>query len=1192
MFLRSLSLRGFKSFANKSVLKFEEGIAAIVGPNGSGKSNITDAALWVLGEQKAKTLRGSTMQDVIFSGSTTRQSLGVAEVSIVLDNTGGLIPIEYGEVTILRRCYRSGESEYYLNGSPCRLIDIQEILSDSGMGREMYSIISQGKLDEVLNSRPEERRRLIEEAAGILKHKKRKERALRKLNSMEDNLTRARDILKELNRRLSPLEKQARAAVIYNALADELKEAETAVAVIELRRFQNRWELQNEKVENLKQELEELGQRLRAEESVIETCEDQLESLETVFGDLGEYRRRTEGIKQQINSGLLFLEEKGRNLIERLSDLRQKRYQDNSRLQSDQKEMGRIEKEKLEADKELTELYSELSVLRKKAEQVKKESAKIGERYNAAAKELESGRSELDKVRSEAGLSASASASVKNQIDFFIKRKAEIRQRYRELEKEKQSTSSEMRNLEGEIGIESSSLDSVNAELNELTTELDDSNAKLTEEIKKSDAVNARIKALSSVIDDLTPNRPTDLFTENNIDDGIIGRINDYISVEKKYETAIEAVLDQDIYALIAKDYPTIFRSVNSLTPKGERQSFVPVAGSITARHTPEIAGAKAAVEVVMCDKKIKPALELLLQNIYIVEDLRPEYQKMIKSAGCVFVSLNGDVIDYHGVVRWGRSKKEEIGLISCKRELGELKNDLVNLNADANDIKVTINDLKEKYLKKIEAKERIENGLREKELTLEKTGSRIAAAEDQMKVLENDTEDLEKAIDQAKASLTRHDEVAGKHSGEAAGLVGRVEAAEKELDKLGSERDGQTEKERNISRELGECQIKMASLTERQVFLKKQLLKLTGEINGIKYSLDSGKNIEEALERLRSRIEPVHALYTSLRLKTEKWADYLKNKADAELAESKDVREKLKEAQEKTRTIHGKVNDLKENETRLQVSQAQIEVQVNATIEKLVDELRIPLEAALKTVAQDIDINEAEKKAKRLRSELTDLGTVNPMAAEEYREISERHDFLSKQMDDLIKSKRALEKVVTAIDKKISEKFAKTLAEVNGNFKKVFAELFPGGSVELISTEGDDISEAGLEIEAQPHGKRLQSLQLLSGGEKSLVGLAFLFAIYHTRPSPFYILDEVEAALDVVNLQRFINLLIKLKNETQFLIITHQRMTMEIADTLYGVTMQADGVSQIMSQKLSDIDKKEGNDGEKELAETAEVRS
>jgi len=1195
MFLRSLSLRGFKSFANKSVLKFEPGITSIVGPNGSGKSNITDAALWVLGEQRASTLRGSTMQDVIFSGSTTRQSLGVAEVSLVLDNSKGIIPIEYSEVTVLRRCYRSGESEYYLNGSPCRLIDIQEILSDSGLGREMYSIISQGKLDEVLNSKPEERRKLIEGAAGVSKHKKRKDKALRKMNSMGDNLTRAKDILKELNRQLIPLEKQAKNADVYFDMRDELKEAEVAIAVIELRGYQKKWEDKSGRLEEIKKKNAGFDKDYQKESQVIRDCEGELESRESVVGDINEHRRRTEGVEQQINSGLLLLEEKGRNLIERLSELRQKRYQDESRKKARTEELDRLEKERAQSDKSLGELYNELSILRKKTEQTKKESRSANDEYESLRKNLERARTKHDESKEALGESNTSISTAREQIDFLNSRKEAASVRESELSENIKASEGEVKKLRESLDKSMSVVERINVDVESLRDEVRKSALECEEANTENNRLIAKVAALDNLSNDLRQYNKTaeNLLKQGKKTDSIFGRVEEFISVSKEYEKAMEVALSRDLSTLIAKDYREIFKAIDSLGGDDSPVSLIPAFGVGTEINPEVIDGAKRALDVVKFDKEISEAISLLLEEVYIVDDLEVFLKNGNRYPRKTFVSLKGEILTAKGVIRKGFLKDESLGLIGCKREIKELRERQQVVESNAKSKENALYELKDGLERTEKDRDDKREAIRVDEAREISLRDKIVNLKEQLELLNNESTELNEGIESAKEEINRSDGKLGQHSGELEKLKEKIVFGETELDDLQKKREGSIEREKVTTTALSQCQVGIASFTERQVHLKQQITKLTDEIKESDDAFRFSENVERALERLRSRIEPVHDLYTDLRLKAEEWKEILKMQVEDEYNVTKETRTNLKAAQERSNQLLGKINELKEDETKVQVGIAKIEAKVNTTIENLVDELQVPLEKALEIVPEDSEIGAYEEKAKSFRLKLAEIGTVNPMAAKEYKEISERHGFLTDQIDDLLKSKKSLAKVVSAIEIKIEEKFNATLKDVNDNLQKVFGELFPGGKVRLIEIEGDDLNEPGIDIEAQPHGKKLQSLSLLSGGEKALVGLAFLFAIYYTRPSPFYILDEVEAALDDVNLQRLINLLEKLKDETQFLIITHQRRSMEIADSLYGVSMQADGVSTLMSQKLSDIER-QGGDGrrEKELAKTAEIGS
>ncbi|MEW6189537.1 MAG: AAA family ATPase [Actinomycetota bacterium] len=902
MYLKSLTLRGFKSFADKTFLKFEPGVTIIVGPNGSGKSNITDAILWVLGEQNPRALRGSSMEDIIFVGSPLRPPLGLAEVSLCLDNSDGFLPIEFSEVVATRRMLRSGESEYLINDSPCRLANIQDLLSESGLNKNC-SIVGQGKLEEILTSKSEERRVLLEEAAGVLRHKKRKERALRKLVSMDHNLVRIKDVLQEVNRQLKPLKVQANRAQTHEKLSKQLRDLEVELCIMELQELQSKWNDLKIKRENLNSKIDALREELTSEKGKLEQLHNSLEEKGIQVSDIGEQRRHLQGIYERLNSRLLLLEEKGKNLIERLSELRQKIHQLEMKKDQREKEISQLKEEKLVTDTELKRIYIRLSELHQRMKTFGTERKKIEGKIEQIEQAIYSKQSKLARE----------------------KRTWELQSAWIELE------------------------------------------CTLT-------------KALSSLRKQA---KKLALCQQNLLD------------------------LSQEL---------------------GERESLRDLA--------------------------------------QLCQDVKAELEKI-------------------------QDEQETIQENFLKA--------LENLPGRAPNIG-------DKFQKKLK--------------------DEIASLEEEITILHREMEVLER-----KRGLS-------------------------------------TEGEDKIRQEITQCQAELASLEERRVHTEKQLVTAKEELNEIKYLLKSEYGIDRSLERLRKRIQPLHNLFCQLVNEIEQWDSKLENMATDEENLSRRIRKSIKESQTKVGFLNGQIEQLRENVHHIEVSQAQLELKVKTLVEKIVEEYGVPLEKALKDSPRGSK-GTHEFQIQKLKEEIAKLGPVNPIALKDFAALEERQKFLNTQINDLLESKRTLGKIIRAIDKKIEDRILETFEEVNLNFQSIFFYLFPGGKGELILTDRDDVLNTGIDIKAQPSGKRLQKLSLLSGGETALVALAFLFAIYHTRPSPFYVLDEVEATLDDVNLQRFIAVVSKLRGKAQILIITHQGRTMEIADAIYGISMQADGVSKLISQKF-----------------------
>lgn len=942
MYLKSLTLRGFKSFADRTSLEFESGVTVIVGPNGSGKSNITDAVLWVLGEQSARSLRGSSMEDVIFAGSSSRPPLGLAEVNLCLDNSSNRIPIEFSEVTVSRRVLRSGESEYRINNSACRLLDIQDLLSDSGLGREMYSVVGQGKLEEVLNSKAEERRALIDEAAGVLKYRKRKEKAVRKMVNIEQNILRLKDIVREVEKQVRPLKDQASQAQIFNELSRELRDLEISLAVSELKELQAYWESETKKQTNLKNRLDELKGSLRNEEEKTTTLRTELENLGSESGSLYGRNAELERALERLLGTLSLLEEKERNFTERSKGLGQE-------------------------DNDL---------------------------------------------------------------------KTRLVQRERELSQSR----NELKEIMEALTIAAGHLDSARKEESELSITLEDYGT----------SVEAASKSL--------------------------GELKEQLADRERFLSGAETALG------------SLGNEVSLLTSRMQAS---------------KIRGEEARL---LIEQKTKFLADISFRMSRIVAGLR----------GCLVRELHGRAL---------------VGDLKC--------NELENVEMLRKDLLLHFEKelaaIRARLQKRNEVDELVRAKLDEKSRQLESKKELIAART-------NEVEELRRALRELEESLS--------------GSWNQREKLRERIDAL--------------KNEIGTLQVKIASLDERRNSLERLIGNQRAEIRETELNrrdrLQAMSKLGRSLDRVCSLKNLVHKLIRRVEQELEK----LKHSARDEAVAFGDIRHLIRESEAAGNRLREQMAASQESLHEVELSKAQLELKVQASVQKIVDEYDLPLERALEKYPLEIETEETEKAARRLRARIAGLGPINPIAIQEYNALEERHGLLVSQCEDLSRSRKMLFKILKEIDRKIEGTFLEAFKEVNANFQFLFSSLFPGGKGELSLTDPDNVLESGVEIEVYPDGKKAQKLSLLSGGERALVALALLFAIYLRRPSPFYILDEVEAALDDGNIQRFIGLLNKMKEHSQFLIVTHQKRTMEAANSLYGVTMQADGVSRLVSQKLN----------------------
>jgi chromosome segregation protein len=1169
VYLKSLTIKGFKSFADRVHMALEPGVTSVVGPNGSGKSNISDAVLWVLGEQSAKTLRGNSMEDVIFAGSSARQAVGVAEVDLVLDNSDGTLPLEFSEVTITRRMYRNGESEYLLNNSPCRLMDVQDLLHDSGLGRDTHSIISQGRLDEILNSRPEERRALVEEAAGVLKHKKRKERALRKLTAMDANLERARDVLAEVERQLRPLQRQADKARAFDGLVAELREVEVALAVDDLKALRGSWDALLKEEREHDADIELARYRLTEKERELGTFQALLEEKGLFVGDLGEQRRRIQAVLERLNSGLLLLEEKGKNLIERLSELRAKVHGAEARKVRRDEEVARLSEERSAADGQLKALYSRLGEMRRESEAARKERLAA----EAALTEVTAGirrlRKETDDARGqmadieqslsafvlEESLLSERTAALHGQHSSLMATLSARRTRLAETERTRAHTLKQIALAESDVDRRVRVVDTRRRET-----------AELRETLTQVRAETVGLEEVDRAFATATPALAWVLSSERKVP-GLVGPLTDLITVEPGLEKAVERALGSDLFCVLVTDATARSGVLGLLREHAAGDIAIMALDSARSLTNASPAGRRLA-DAVECSPEVRPAVEAMLGDVYLVPTLEEGIDAASRFPGSRFATPDGHMVWPSGKVTLGPGLDQSASVLERKRRINELHDDESAAASRVGESEALLAEAEEALRAAqqdaLELGQQIATRTGEHESLREEIGRLEAALTD----LDNEARSLEQRATVIAERTAKDRPVKEQLATRVAEMEAGLERLEEEATVKREVRDDRFREETAISDRLSTCQVDIATVSEREVHLKRQMSTATADLAEIEETLSSSAGTEAALETLRERIEPVHDLYAALLERAEEWAVKLRDRARFEQADSESLRDTIRAAQDAVRDAQAALDERIAALGDVRVSKGQLQVQIDGSLSRIVDEFDVPIERALE--AEPIqDRDTAVDRAHKLRKQIAQIGPVNELAVEEHAALDQRRDYLSGQIDDLASSRAALTKVVRAIDRKMRDRFLETFEQVDRHFQSIFGLLFPGGHAELAMTDPDEPEETGIEVIAQPQGKKLQKMTLMSGGEKSLTALALLFALYRTRACPFYILDEVEAALDDSNLRRFVAFVDSMRTHTQFIIVTHQRRTMEMADVLYGISMQSDGVSKVVSQRL-----------------------
>lgn len=1170
MYLKSLTLKGFKSFADRSKLSLEPGVTVVVGPNGSGKSNISDAVLWVLGEQSAKSLRGNSMEDVVFAGSSARQAVGIAEVDLVLDNSSGVLPLEFHEVTITRRMFRNGESEYLINQSPCRLMDIQELLHDTGLGRDTHSIISQGRLDEVLNSRPEDRRALIEEAAGVLKHKKRKERALRKLTSMDVHLDRIKDVIAEIDRQLKPLQRQASKAAEYRELSSELKDLEVSLAVGDLRELQSRWDGLEKREREQDAEVELSRYRLAEKERELGKFQSLLEEKGLFVGDLSEQRRRLQSVLERVNSGLLLLEEKGKNLVERLSELRAKIHHSETRLTQRSGELEQIAEERAVTEARISALYTQLGELRREAETAKKLRLAAEEMHAQVTAEQRRARKEVDDARSDLATTKQSLSAFTLESEMLAERATALKAQHAGVYATLSARRSRIEQLQADLDRGRRELSLAEQEVDKHVRLTDSRKAELARRRDDFTEIRAEIRALEEVdraFDAASPALAWLLQKEKQLPE-VIGPVTERITVPKEYERLVESALGGDVFCVLVRDRVSAVSVVATLEDQGAGDYSVMPVDSRALPFDADGAGIRL-VDAIECPDDVRTAIEGLIGDVRVVDTLEAALRAAgVPNAVSRYATPKGHVVWPTGKVRVGPDMTEDAGVLGRKRRLADLRDALGATEAGLGEAEAALVSSEEAL--SASQQQALDLGQRVAALAGEEASGR-----EEIGRLEQAITDLDKEAGTIDVRLRQIEEKTVKDRPQERQLQDRIVAAEALIEQLEEdaaarreERDTRFREESEVATRLSTCQVEIAAVSEREVHLKRRHGSTIAETRELDSLVAQSKATEEALEALRGRIQPLHDLYSLLLERAEHWAVRLRDRARFEQADSESLRTTIHSAQDAVRAAQAELDAVNEQMGSLRVEKGQLEVQVTTAVSRIVEDLGVPLERALEAPVVD-EREPAVDRMHRLRKRIANLGPVNPVAVEEFDNLQKRRDYLQQQLDDLDASRKALQKVVAAIDRKIRERFLETFELVDRHYQEVFSILFPGGQSSLTLTDPDDPETTGVEVVAQPRGKRLSKMSLLSGGEKSLTALALLFAVYRTRPCPFYILDEVEAALDDTNLRRFIAFVDSLRHHTQFIVVSHQRRTMEMADVLYGVSMQSDGVSKVVSQKL-----------------------
>lgn len=1169
MYLKSLTLKGFKSFADKTQMTFDPGLTVVVGPNGSGKSNVSDSILWVLGEQSAKMLRGQAMEDVIFSGSSARGAVGVAEVTLVLDNSDHTLPIDFSEVGITRRMYRSGESEYLINGSPARLMDVQDILHDSGLGKETHSIISQGKLDSILSSRPEERRALIEEAADISKHRRRKERSQRKLVSMDENLARAKVLSREIARQLRPLERQVDKARRAHELTDELKGLEVQLAVDDLRRLQESYLRLTARGNEADAAVELAQYRLDEKSAELEKLQLLLEEKGLFVGDLGEQRRRMQDVLGRMDSDMRLLEEKGRNMVARLSDMRMQ-------LSSMEKQRGdaRVEHERVAS--ELSDLTVREADLREGLDELSRASHEAV----ARRKELDARISRLTAderaARAEADRETLAYVKLEDQIgnaevedQMFVSRLEQLEESVRTAEEALRERSEAAERLAGELEEARGESDRLAGAISAHAGELEAARREEAEARSQLSSSRATLEALRSVDADVEKASPLVAALAERGDLGVECRLADLIETDPAVEALLEQLLGDDLAALVVPgpdEAATLAESALGLADAGGRATIVSRAVRAATADAADAPG-EPVVSRLRVPEGARDLLHALLGDVRLVGSAAEAMAGHERAPQLTYVTADGVAVLPDGRLHVGTAPTNEAGALERKRRIRALEAGLPELE-----------DALGAACERVEGAERALSEAREASARAKGEVARLSAELSSATSERGRLEALLSGAASERAQVTRRREAASEKAAEARRQIDghraaaraareRAEALEGELSALADEHEEAIRAQGQASRALSDARLEAAMAKERKGNLASRERDLARRASDLDARIAGTEQAARALEVVRLRVDPLHDRYEEIRTRALEWAARLEDRASLAEADSDSLKRTIGEAKDAVSSAREGLERARASASEVKVDLGRLEVQVETAINAITATGAI-LDDALALPSPE-DRGAAERRVAELRRQIESIGPVNEVAMDEYLRLKQRADYIGEQVEDLESARSSLKKITAAIDRKMRSRFLAVFDKVNENFSEIFSLLFPGGQAHIEMTDPDNPSDTGIEIVAQPRGKRLAKMMLMSGGEKSLTALALLFAVYKVRTVPFYVFDEVEAALDDSNLSKLLDAIERLKETTQLIVISHQRRTMEQADVLYGVSMQADGVSRVVSQRL-----------------------
>ena len=1180
MYLKRLELQGFKSFADKTILEFMPGITTVIGPNGSGKSNISDAIRWVLGEQSIKSLRGAKSEDIIFAGTQNRKSLGFAEASLVFDNNDGKLPIEYAEVTVTRRIYRTGETGYFINKTPCRLKDILELFMDTGIGKDGYSIIGQGKIDEILSNKSEDRRHIFEEAAGIVKYRSRKEDSEKKLERAKLNLLRINDILAEIENNIEPLKIQSEKAKKFLSLREELKGIEVGLFLYNIDLYKERLEkiTADEEIMNATYESEENSQKLKNEEknnlkleinNLIEEIEkmqnigfESTNQIEKINSNINVSEERINNIKENN----IRYETEINELNEKINELKEEEKQKIAKKENLYNNKEKFEKELKEKEEELSKLTTKLSSKQLEIENKKRIIEENTDNKYEMQNEINTQDVKVDSIIKNVKSKTEELDLTISELDQSRLKKSQIEQNFLDIENKRNKIKNDLSEIENKKIEADNKIKTYELQINQLGQEIriKESRLKFLEETEKEK--EGYTKSVKSLLKSAEVNE--------ELKKGLHDVVANLINVKKEYEIAIEMALGASLQNVVTETEQDAKRLIEYLRNNNlGRVTFLPISavnGKKLEKAHLNIKGVIGiASDLVEYNNKYDGIFKNLLGRTVIVEDMEAGVAVAKKNSYSFrIVTLKGDIINSSGAMTGGSVQAKTVNILGRSREIEALKEELKSLN-------IKIKNKEEEKEKYIESIEDLLETIESLETNLQEIDIEYATQKQKVELIVENVDKLVSRMDKTKQEIENLNKQKTEIIEHKKQLIENLENLEEEIQKLNLEveefvrvnKDDQTYID-NLNMDITNLKISVSSFEKSEMSIDEITERIKIDIKNNTLSLESKK---DQIEKNKQEEVSLKAKIDELQNDIVKIKENVKNSGSKieELKNNKNEKNTyLEKIEKEIEEQFTRLQDIKEQLVKIDIKKNKTSQDLEDVVNKLWEEYELTPNNA-DGFTKTTDQAKTQKEVNYLRTQIRDLGSINIDSIKEYQTLKERYDFMCEQRLDLENSMSKLKNVISEMINIMKTQFKDKFKLINKNFNEVFTELFGGGKAELILENEEDVLNCGIDIRVQPPGKKLQNMTLLSGGEKAFTAIAILFAILKINPAPFCVLDEIEAALDDVNVNRYAEYLKKFSQYTQFLVITHRKGTMEAADTVYGITMEENGISKLLSMKL-----------------------